>query len=315
VSPGIVDIGARGGADEELLSIAWASRVVCFEPDPSESAVLTAKGDRRWRSFTVLPFAIGGVAGRQQLYVPDDQRAASLLKHNPAMVARFGRANLHETKSTIAVETTTLNALHAAGQLAQIDYLKVDVEGAELDILRAGSDVLQECVALKVECSFLPQRIVQPLAWDVMQHLDQAGFEVVDLQDVHRWRRDNLPPHPYRVRAEMEYSRGQVAQCDAILLRSVSSISGTDQALRLVVLSAALGFFDYAVDVLRSHPALTLEVQRSHGLELEKELRTWSAQRGQSAVRESLKSNIRGLVPLLRAWAGRLPFSSTRSSH
>src|SRR6186997_3309182 len=95
LSPSILDIGARGGADEELVGVAWASRIVCFEPDKAESDGLMARGDARWRQFTALPYAVGGVSGRQELHVPEDPRAASLLPHNPSMVDRFGREHLH----------------------------------------------------------------------------------------------------------------------------------------------------------------------------------------------------------------------------
>ena len=312
LSPNILDIGARGGADEDLLAIAWASRIVCFEPDKAESDAMARQGDARWRQFTVLPFAVGGVSGPQELHVPDDRRAASLLEHNPDMVERFGRENLHVPKETVAVQTRTLDALRKDGRINRVDYMKIDVEGAELDILKAGAALLQDCVALKVECSFLQQRLRQPLVWDVVPFLVAEGFEVVDLQDIHHWRRRNLPSHPYRVRADMEYSRGQVAQCDIIFLRSAAHLQGTEQALRLVVLSAALGFFDYGVSVLRSTPEVAAHVRQAHGFDLEAELRRWSAATGRKAAARSVVASVRALVPLFRAWAGRLPFPPTR---
>src|SRR5688572_7627555 len=108
LAPCILDIGARGGADEEMLAIAWASRMVCLEPDQAEAKALSETGDTRWRQFTALPFAVGGVSGRQDLHVPDDLQAASLLPHNPAMAERFGRAHLCMAKETIPVQTWTL---------------------------------------------------------------------------------------------------------------------------------------------------------------------------------------------------------------
>lgn len=312
LSPCVLDIGARGGADEAMLPIAWVSRIVCFEPDPAEADLLTRKGDPRWREYSVLPFAVGGVSGLQELHVPEDPQGASLLSHNPSMVERFGSEHLHVPRRNVPVQTWTLNDLLKAGHIDRIDYMKIDVEGAELDILKAGTALLQDCVALKVECSFLPQRIDQPLIWDVVQFLAGVGFEVMDLQDLHRWRRRNLPPHPYRVRSAMEYSRGQVAQCDVTLLKSATCVRDHEQALRLVVLSAALGFFDYAITVLRGTPDLAIAVRNQHGFEIEAELKRWSAATGDRVVRQALAESARGLVPLLRAWAGRLPFPPQR---
>lgn len=312
LDPSVMDVGARGGADEALLPLAWASRIVCFEPDRAEADLLARTGDPRWRQFSVLPFAVGGVTGLQQLSVPDDAEGASLLRHNAAMVERFGTEHLHASRKTVPVETWTLNDLAGAGHIGRVDFMKLDVEGAELDILKAGTAVLENCVALKVECSFLDQRVDQPLIWDVLQFLTRTGFEVVDLQDVHRWRRRNLPGHPYRVRAAMEYSRGQVAQCDVMLLRAATHIRDEEQALRLVVLAAAMGFFDYAVTLLRGRPELEASVRNQYGFGLEAELKRWSAAVGEQVVKQALAVGARGLVPLLRAWAGRLPFPVQR---
>lgn len=312
LSPSVLDIGARGGADEAMLPIAWASQIACFEPDRAEADVLARAGDPRWRHFRVLPCAVGGVSGGQELHVPDDVRGASLLPHNPAMIERFGTEHLHASRRVVPVDTWTLNDLRAAGHIGRIDYMKIDVEGAELPILKAGGRLLDDCVALKVECSFLDQRIGQPLIWDVVQFLTGSGFEVMDLQDVHRWRRRNLPAHPYRVRAAMEYSRGQVAQCDVILLRSVACVREDAQALRLIVVSAVMGYFDYAVTVLRAMPELEAVVRSRYGFELETELKRWSSATGVRVVKQALASSARALVPLFRAWMGRLPFSPPR---
>lgn len=312
LEPAVLDVGARGGADEAVLPLAWASRIVCFEPDRAEAGVLAKKGDPRWRQFTVLPFAVGGVSGLQELSVPDDVQGASLLRHNSSMVERFGTESLHAPRTFVPVETWTLNDLMGAGHIGRIDYMKLDVEGAELDILKAGTSVLDDCVALKVECSFLDQRVGQPLIWDVLQFLAGAGFEVVDLQDVHRWRRRNLPAHPYRVRAAMEYSRGQVAQCDVTLLRGATHVRDHEHALRLMVVSAAMGFFDYSITVLRGRPELESAVSGQYGFGLEAELRRWSAATGDRVVKKALAESARALVPLVRAWVGRLPFPVQR---
>lgn len=312
LAPRILDVGARGGADEALLPIAAASRIVCFEPDPAEADALSRRGDPRWKEFTVLPFAVGGVSGPQELHVPVDPEGASLLAHNADMIERFASEHLHRAVKTVPVQTWTLNDLQQAGHIDRIDYMKIDVEGAELDILKAGTSLLDDCVALKVECSFLQQRIDQPLIWDVAQFLAGSGFEVVDLQGFHRWRRRNLPPHPYRVRSVMPYSRGQMAQCDITLLKSASHLRDPEPALRLVILGAALGFFDYAVTVLRKNPELASAVKSRWGFELEPELQRWSAATGEHVVRDALGSALRSLVPLVRSWAGRLPFPPQR---
>lgn len=315
LAPCAVDIGARGGFDEDMLPIGWASHMLGFEPEPEEALRLNETGDPRWKKTTILPFAVGGVGGASVLYVPESKEGASLLRHNAVMSERFGHENLHVTRAEIPVETITLDQLRDQSKLPRVDYLKIDIEGAELDVLKSARTVLRDCVALKVECSFLEQRIGQPLIWEVAVFLLKQGFEILDLHDVHRWRRRNLPSHPYRVKFEMPYSRGQVAQCDLVALRTPTSVTSADQALRLVILSAAFGYFDYAITTIRDRPDLQQVVKRRHGFDLELELQRWARVLGRRETRKEILAVLRRLVPLTRSLVGMLPFTQPKQAY
>ena len=153
------DLGARGGLDRALGDISRWCSALAFEPEPSEAERLSRQPDPRWRIVRVLPYAIGGVDGSGTLHLPADMAGASLLPHNNALVQRFGRSHLLVDRREVPVETRTLDSLRRSGDLPRVDYLKIDVEGAEYAILEAAPFVLSECSAIKVECSFLPQRL------------------------------------------------------------------------------------------------------------------------------------------------------------
>ena len=308
LQPSVVDIGARGGLDEDLLAIAWACSVYGFEPEPAEAARLREKPDPRWKKVTILPYAVGGITGKATLYLPESQQGASLLRHNADMVDRFGFDNLHTVRKEISVDTVTLDGLFASGELPRADYLKIDIEGAELAVLKAGTSVLQRTSAVKVECSFLQQRVAQPLIWDLVPFMLEAGFEVVDIHDIHRWRRRPLPPHPYVIDFDMPYSHGQLAQCDLIFLRRPDTTPDLRQAAMLIVISAALGFFDFGVGVIRAMPAIKDQIQDDYGFDLESELARWAAVSGRANLRKAIRTQLRTLLPQLRSLVGRLPF-------
>lgn len=309
LQPSIADIGARGGLDEDLLAVAWASSVYGFEPEPNEVDRLKANADLRWKKVVVLPYAVGALNGKSTLHIPASPQGASLLPHNAEMVDNFGYDNLHIVHKEISVETVTLDRLRDNGELPSIDYMKIDIEGAELDVLRAGLSVLRDCSALKIECSFLPQRLLQPLIWEVVPFMIDAGFDVVDIHDIHRWRRRPLPAHPYVVNFQMPYSRGQLAQCDLIFLRRPETIDTSNRMKMLIVVASALGYFDYGINALRCNVELCKEIQNEYRFNFESELANWAKMTGRFQLRKAIYNNLRSLVPQIRSLAGLLPYT------
>lgn len=307
IAPLAVDLGARGAFDRDLASIAWASDLVAFEPEPDEAARLSRLDAGGWRSLAVLPLAVGGSSGQAQLHLPRAPHSASLLPHDERMVERFGHAAMHRTERVVPVTTTTLDALASDGRLARLDHLKIDIEGAELDVLRSAGNALSRCVSVKVECSFVEQRLGQPLAWAVAQDLVARGFEIVELDDVHRWRRRPLPAHPYRSSFRVPYSRGKVAQCDLIALRAPDRMADQRMTACAIVIAAALGYFDHAIEVLRANPAHVEAIERQHAVRLEDSLAGWSKVEARRVAWRELGRALRGIVPLARSAFGVLP--------
>lgn len=307
IQPVVVDLGARGGFDPDLLPFAWACKLVAFEPEPVEAQRLIQQGDSRWGSFVVVPSAVGQKDGRMSLHLPKAEIGASLYPHNEKMIDLFGYEDLHKTVRTIDVETVTLETVAQQYGLSQIDYLKIDIEGAELDILHSMGETISQCFAIKVEVSFLEQRQGQSFAWDVMGFLNRKGFYLANIQDMHQWRRRPLPAHPYIARHPMSYSKGLCSQCDLVFLKDVSTIKSDEDALRLSCIASLLGYFDYAVTVLREFPGLEKFAYEKYGIELEKEYQKVSKVMGRRVALGKLKANFRQSIPLIRSLLTGLP--------
>lgn len=304
----LADVGARGGFDEDLLPLGPAVDAIGFEPEPNEASRLAASVDPRWRSARVLPYAVGGRVGKATLFVPPSHEAGSLLHHNPDMLEQFGYDHLHGTPTEIMVNTVTLDHLSAHGEVQSVDYLKLDVEGAELDVLKGALTLLGCCKAVKVECAFVEQRIGQPLASRVTEWLQEQQFELVDVVHCHRWRRRSLPAHPYMVRFAMPYSRGRLAQGDLLFFKRPDRLARAWDKGILALVAGSFGYFDFAVGVLRAYPDVAGHWQREFGVEIEQELTRLSAAMGRRAVWTEVRRTLRGLVPLIRSATGTLPF-------
>jgi FkbM family methyltransferase len=303
----LVDIGSRGGLDEDLASIRRFVHAIGFEPDPIEAERLSCLPNVGWKSSRNLPLAIGAEDGPATLYIPDSPQAASIRPHNEDMVEMFGFANLHRVRKKVGINARSLDSLRSTGELPRADYLKIDIEGAELEVLQAGRRTLAECAAIKIECSFLEQRLGQARTWEIATFLEGCGFQIIDIRDLHRWRRRPISIHPHMARAPMAYSRGRISQCDLIALRWPSFNSSPQYLLRVILIAAALGYFDSAVHLMREFTEARRFAQDEFGVCLEESLHFWSKSNGKSAVWRQISESTRGLIPLFRSLVGGIP--------
>lgn len=303
-----LDIGSRGGFDPDLLPIAWAVDAVGFEPEPAAFAQLGELGAGPWRSVRWLPAAIGPTTGKAVLNVPPDGNGASLLTHDPAIGRLFGLEHLTQDCRAVAVETVTLADAAARWALPPAAYLKLDVEGAELSILQSAGPALDPVVAIKTEASFIPARLGQPLAGDLIAALAARGFVVMDILTPARWRRRPVAPAPYSWAGEPAFSRGRLAQCDLLFFRDPAAIAAddADTALRAGLVAMALGFFDHALTLLE-RPAVAERLRRDWGITVPADVAAASRAFGRRATWTAIRRTLRDLVPLIRSLAGGIP--------
>ena len=60
--------------------------------------------------------------------------------------------------------------------MKSVDFIKIDIQGAELDVFKGGVDTLKDVVAIVSEVEFIPHYIDQPLFGDVCSFLTEKGF-------------------------------------------------------------------------------------------------------------------------------------------
>jgi len=241
-----IDVGSRGGFEPDLLPIAGAVDGVGFEPEPAAFAELVARPAGPWHSLRHLPIAIAGSEGTRTLHVPEDPEGASLLPHDQTFACSFDKQQFFRLVKTVSVQTRVLDAVLAQAGIDKPAYLKLDVEGAELEILKGAPNAIAHLLAIKAEVSFVPFRIDQPLAGEVEAFLRGKGFVLMDLYRTHRWRVNGYVIHPYSAAQRIPYSRGQMVQGDFLFFRAPETIIGADRRFQAAALAMAHGYFDHA---------------------------------------------------------------------
>jgi FkbM family methyltransferase len=248
----LFDVGARGGIDARWHKYTAYLEVVAFEPDPGEC-------DRLNRAAASLPYPVRFVNGALWREVRSDvpfhvahwEVASSIYPPNEEFLSSFpDAAALLATKERRSISTTTLDEVHGTEGLAA-DCLKLDVEGAELDVLVGGEGVLGEALVLEVEVEFSPVFSGQPMFWDVDAHLRERGWRLLGLRR-NSWRRT-----PGASTRAPGYG-GQLIAADALYVNE-SAISGAlelNRELKLIVMLAAYFQWDLLFDRIKGSPAL-----------------------------------------------------------
>ena len=127
----VFDVGAnRGEWSEIILGINPKAKIHCFEPGNQTFRELGNKGFPA--NVVCNNFALGSRSGVQKLVLYGETS-----KYN-SFFPRYDK----ESKSYQEVVVNTIDDYCKQHRIAQIDYLKVDVEGSEFDVLRGAVEIL-----------------------------------------------------------------------------------------------------------------------------------------------------------------------------
>lgn len=141
-----------------------------FEPSPDEFAILAARSGPR---ATYLPYALGNGAP-SELKVTRAPGMTSLLEPDLQILRHLhGFPEWASVQRRTPVSTTRLDDV---AEIGRIDYLKIDVQGSELEVFRHGARSLAETVCIQVEVNFIPFYERQPLFADIDAFLRGLGF-------------------------------------------------------------------------------------------------------------------------------------------
>ena len=252
----VIDVGARGGIASYWSVFGDHLRVIGFDLDPKECARLNAIDPRT----QYLPYALDRESRRRTVYVANYSASSSFYRTDAAYFDRYTAGQNAVVMSEPVLETTTLSAALASIGLHSADFIKVDAEGAELEILQGAQDLLPGLQGILSEMRFSKRFCGCPEYWEVEKYLREQSFELYDL-DVYRLSRKALP-YPYLYSNYFDDGRpaagpstqGQVLWADALYMRD---LLGTNPTPRSLIVAACLfeifGLSDCAAELILAH--------------------------------------------------------------
>jgi FkbM family methyltransferase len=173
----VYDVGAYRGAWSKAASEVFSSaEFLLFEANADNEPYLAATG---YQYFIAALSDQDGI--EKSLFLPQagDTTGTSLYVEN---TTHYADHNLRVRK----VPTRRLDSVIAAHGLAPPDLMKIDVQGAELDVMSGATIALAAVSAVILETSFVTYNSGAPLIADLFAAVDGYGLKCVDVCELHR---------------------------------------------------------------------------------------------------------------------------------
>jgi FkbM family methyltransferase len=176
----VIDVGGNLGQYARLLRerVNYRGALITVEPIPVMAQALRQRfaNDPKW---ALAACALGEKPGHAILNVMQGHELSSLLQ--PSNVASDKLERQNQVQQRVEVEVSTLRQLlreHPLAQGARNVYLKLDVQGYELPVLRGAQDSLSRIVALQAEASVIPLYAGVPSYHELMRDIEEMGFQL-----------------------------------------------------------------------------------------------------------------------------------------
>lgn len=145
-----VDVGSAGGLQPHWRSYEGAVDFYLFEPHRESFAKLKAQfsSSSYSNSFHVLPIGLSKTGGERTLYMLNCPTGSSLYPVNPASEFASPDNNYIYPIREVKIQTRCLDDVLNEQKVANVDIIKLDVQGAELEILQGLGDVRRKHLLL-----------------------------------------------------------------------------------------------------------------------------------------------------------------------
>ncbi len=248
----IINVGSRKVDDEDIFA-KWGSqlgsklKIIGFDADEDACEMANHMASSQPWHEEHIPLIVAEREKEATLYVTSNPCCTSLYRPNLDYLSQFPTfVNFFEVDYTLDVTTTTLDKWASSSGVSSCDFIQTDVQGADLDVLRGASNLLNSVLALKVEVLFAPLYLEQPLFDDVNSWLLERGFTFFDFDPIGYYRRVNIE----------RPSRHQLLWGDAYYFKLPVGLERS-QLVKLAVIADILQFHDFAAYCLEKIPNST----------------------------------------------------------
>lgn len=268
----VVDVGARE-ADRDARWQPFPRhrlRFYGFEPEAGEAERLNQQRDQHrfpteffaaglWSSTGTLTFQHNNIPG-----------GSSFLRQNRTVTDRWKFENptqislareIFKEAGTEQIEVVTLEDWARQRDVGDVDFMKLNVQGGELEVLRGAGPMLDGVLGLLVEVAFVESYVGRPLFDDIDRFLRGAGFTFFDILAHHYVGRAGSPVAAQHLSivnptlGQLTSAWGQLIEGHALYFRDpIDAERGTalpmHRVVKLAALAEAYGQVEFSFELL-----------------------------------------------------------------
>jgi len=213
----VIDVGAKGGFENHWGSYGEQAQLIGFEPNIAEYEKLLKESGPNRRYF---PTALSDAKSTRKFHVYSYASASSFLKPNFRFLKRLPDWINFAIKKNISVRTNTIDSLMRFGGIGAVDFIKLDTQGTELEILKGAKKTLDSTLGLTTEFAFNPFYENETTFTDIDLFLKPLGFSLFNLPTF-RYARNELSPYQGE-KLPHHTETGQICWGEALYLRDAA---------------------------------------------------------------------------------------------
>ena len=221
----------------KLLEYFPLSEIIGFEIEKDACDEMNSKAAKGIKYY---PHALGEKNERRKLYITEHPMCTSLYKPIEILPKLYQNLQFMNLKKETEIETITLDTFAEQYSIEDVDFIKIDVQGAELDIFKGGKKLLKNVLKIVCEVEFIPLYQDQPLFADVTKYLNQNDFMFNKFVGIAgRTLKPTIFNNDLNVPSQLMWS-------DAIFIKQIEKIQtlSNEKLLKLSLLAAVYNSLD-----------------------------------------------------------------------
>jgi FkbM family methyltransferase len=272
----ILDGGAREAHADHRWQVIDQRRLTIhgFEPDEAECARLNTDSRTTGLNHHYYPIGLWSEEGVLPFETNKTSGGSSFLHQNVGLTNRWKFENPHVATLSkdiffplgrADIPVTSLWKWAESNGIKRLDFIKLNIQGGELEVLRGAGPILDEALGLLVEVAFVESYINRPMFSDIDPFLREHGFAFFDLLAHHYVGRSEssvTAQHLSRLApglGQLVSSWGQLIEGHALYLRDPidlvqraadSEVMSLEKYLKLICIAEVYGQIEYALELL-----------------------------------------------------------------